>query len=186
MQLFEHAREQRTMEPMLSVVFGAMTLLHFQHKNTIANVASCFRSLKKTFQSFDWNLLYIVCGTVGDERRCRSRQIFRGVKDFCTNFFKLARKGLVWLWPTNFLPQRSWRRFLGMTSKKRPSCVFLQTLGAIFSTANVGRHNQTALGAVFAWIVRDFAQIFRDFARIFDKSKLLGVCLHPRLLHHWR
>jgi len=27
-------------------------------------------------------------------------------------------------------------------------------------------------------------QIFRDFARIFDKSKLLGVCLRPQLLHH--
>jgi len=30
--------------------------------------------------------------------------------------------------------------------------------------------------------------IFLDFAPIFDKSKLLGVCLHslhPQLLHHW-
>jgi len=34
----------------------------------------------------------------------------------------------------------------------------------------------------------DFAQIFRDVARIFNKSKLLGVRLHPlhpRLQHHW-
>jgi len=34
---------------------------------------------------------------------------------------------------------------------------------------------------------RDFAQIFWDFSRIFDKSKLLGVRLHPlhpRLLYH--
>jgi len=29
-----------------------------------------------------------------------------------------------------------------------------------------------------------FAQIFRDFAQIFNKSKVLGVRLHPRLLHH--
>jgi len=39
----------------------------------------------------------------------------------------------------------------------------------------------------FANIFVDFAQIFTDFARLFDKSKLLGVRLHPlhaRLLHH--
>ena len=29
-----------------------------------------------------------------------------------------------------------------------------------------------------------FAQIFCDFARFFDKSKLSGVGLHPRLLCH--
>jgi len=44
--------------------------------------------------------------------------------------------------------------------------------------------SQTTLGAIFAQIFRDFAQIFRDFAWIFDKSKLLGVQVHPRLLHH--
>jgi len=58
-----------------------------------------------------------------------------------------------------------------MTSKKLSLLIFLQTLGAIF-----------------AQIFRDFAKIFRDFARIFNKSKLLGVPLHPlnpRLLHHW-
>jgi len=43
-------------------------------------------------------------------------------------------------------------------------------LGASFS-------NQTTLAAIFA-------QIFNDFARIFDKSKLLVVRLHPRLLYH--
>jgi len=37
----------------------------------------------------------------------------------------------------------------------------------------------------FCSVFKDFARIFRDFARIFDKSKRLGVCLHPRLLHHW-
>ena len=65
------------------------------------------------------------------------------------------------------------------------------TLGAIFS-------NQNTLGAIFACIFGVFAQIFRDFAKvfidfvqisldfavIFTKSKLLGVHLHPCLLHH--
>jgi len=50
-------------------------------------------------------------------------------------------------------------------------------LGAIFA-------NQTTLCASFAQIFRDFSQVCRDFARIFDKSKLLGLRLHPRLLHH--
>jgi len=54
----------------------------------------------------------------------------------------------------------------------RSSCVFLQTLGAIL-------WNQTTLDAIFARIFRHFAQIFKDFARIFNKSKLLGVLLHP-------
>jgi len=54
-----------------------------------------------------------------------------------------------------------------MTSEKRSSCVFLQTLGAIY-----------------ARIVRDFAQILKEFSQIFDKSKLSGMRLHPRLLHH--
>jgi len=88
--------------------------------------------------------------------------------------------------------------FYGVTSKKWSSLVFLQSLGAIF-------RSQTSLGAIFAQIFRDFAeifmdfvrifrdfakifrdfaQIFRDFAQIFNKSKLLGVRLHPRLLHH--
>jgi len=49
-------------------------------------------------------------------------------------------------------------------------CVFLKTLGDIFS-------NQTTLGAIFD-------RMFRNVAQIFNKSKLLGVGLHPRLLHH--
>jgi len=40
------------------------------------------------------------------------------------------------------------------------------------------------LGAIFARTFKDFAQIFMDFARIFKKFNLLGVHLHPRLLHH--
>jgi len=121
---------------------------------------------------------------------------FWGCEGFCPKFPKLARKVYVRLLPTNFLPQKS---FLGMASKKRKKvfmccfCVFLQTLGAMFS-------NQTTLGAIcarlfrdcaqifrdfsrifkdFAQIFKDFAWIFRDFSHIFDKSKVLGVRLHP-------
>jgi len=44
------------------------------------------------------------------------------------------------------------------------------TLGAIFK-------NQATLAAIFPE--------FSGIARICDKSKLLGVPLRPRLLHHW-
>jgi len=53
---------------------------------------------------------------------------------------------------------------------------FLQTLGSVFEMKQRWGH--------FSRIFRDFAQIFRDFAWIFNKSNLLGVRLHPRLLHH--
>ena len=38
------------------------------------------------------------------------------------------------------------------------------------------------LGAVFAWIFRDFTQIFRDFARIFNKPSFWGTIAHPTFL----
>jgi len=76
--------------------------------------------------------------------RCRSRQIFRGGQDFCPNFPKLARKVFVWPLPTNFLPpQRSWRPFSDVTSKKSSPCVFLQTLVIIV-------WSQTTLGPIFS------------------------------------
>ena len=70
---------------------------------------------------------------------------------------------------TNFLPQRSRRPFYDVTSKKRSSCVFVQTLGAIF-------WRQTTLGAIFARIFRDFRQ-FKTFEDVV-------ATLHPRLLYH--
>jgi len=52
--------------------------------------------------------------------------------------------------------------------------------------------NQRMLGAIFAQIfrvfqnvLRDFARILWDFAQIFTKWKLLGLRLHPHLLHKW-
>ena len=56
----------------------------------------------------------------------------------------------------------------------------LQKRSSLYFSANVGRHfwNQTTLGPIFA-------RVIRDFARIFDKTKLLGVRLHPHPLQHW-
>jgi len=84
----------------------------------------------------------------------------------------------------------------------RPGCDPKKMVFTCFS-ANLGRHflKSNNVGSHFAQvfrdfskifrdfvrIFRDFANIFRDFARIFNKSKLLGVHLHPlnpRLLHH--
>ena len=63
-----------------------------------------------------------------------------------------------------FSPTKIMKTFFGVNSKKMSSCVFQQTLGAIFL-------NQTTLDAVFVRIFRGFALIFRDFAQVFDKSK---------------
>ena len=97
--------------------------------------------------------------------------------------------------PEKFLCKyfRTWRPFLGMTSKIRkcvstnigcrffkitqrwaPFCAIFQGVAHIFRD--------------FANIFTDFAQRFTDFARIFDKSKLLRVRLHTLnsgLLDHW-
>jgi len=72
--------------------------------------------------------------------------------------------------------------------------VILPTLGANFTKANkIGCHFYQYFQVVclelqaFCKHFVDFAQIFTDFSRIFDKSKLLGVHLHPlhpHLLHH--
>jgi len=69
----------------------------------------------------------------------------------------------------------------GMTSKKGLHAI-LPVLGANFSKSNnVGRH----FYLYFSGILQIFSLILPRFSRIFDKSKLLGVRLHPHLLHHW-
>jgi len=111
--------------------------------------------------------------------RCRSRQIFGVRRIFAQISPNLPETFLCDFCLQIFISWRPFYLFLVWPPKNRSSCVFLQTLGAIFS-------NQTTLGIIFARIFRDFAQIFKDFARNFDKPKLLWVPLHPlhpRLLH---
>jgi len=98
--------------------------------------------------------------------------------DFCVQIFPTTIMKTILVW-----------------SPKKVCICFAADVDAIF-------WSQTTLGAIFArifrdialifrdfaWIFRNFVQIFRDFARTFDKSKLLGVRLHPlhpRLLHHY-
>jgi len=92
--------------------------------------------------------------------RFRSRHIFGVAKDFCPNFPKLPQKVFCATFSYKFSPQRSLRPFL-VWPPKRSSCVFLQTLGAVF-------WSQVTLGTIFLRIIRDVAMIF-------SKSKLL-VC----------
>ena len=102
-------------------------------------------------------LRYIVFTCSKLSHRCRSRQTFGDAKDFCLSFPKLIRKVFVWLTlPKIFLSQRSRRPCFGVTSKIRSSCVFVQMLGTIFGS-------QTTLGAICAWVVKDFAQLFSVF-----------------------
>jgi len=60
------------------------------------------------------------------------------------------------------------KAFFTMTSKKRSSCVFLQTLGAVF-------RNETTLGAIFPGFCPDFQVFISDFRQI----KTFGSALAP-------
>jgi len=91
------------------------------------------------------------------------KQAHFGGAIFCPHVPKLADKGYLCNFAYNFSPTKFIKTFFWIDLQKRSSCVFLQTLGAIFLS-------QTTLGAIFG-------QICRDFAQIFSKSKLLGVAL---------
>ena len=84
--------------------------------------------------------------------RCRSRQIFGGAKDFCPTFSRFQRKIFVWLMPTIILPK----------NQERSSCVFSQTLGAIFLPD-----------------CRGFYQKFQKFCPDFQQIKTFGSALPP-------
>ena len=80
----------------------------------------------------------------GYDHRCRSRQIFRDAKDFCPNFPKLSRKVFVRL-SRQIFSHKDHEDLFWYDVQKRLSCVFLQTLGAIFE-------NKATLDAIFARI----------------------------------
>ena len=94
-------------------------------------------------------------------------------KSFCVTFaYKLSSTKIM-------------KTFFWYDLQKRHSCVFLQTLGAIFE---IKQRWTTFLSRFsfgdFVHIFRDISQIFRDFARIIGKLNVLGVRLHTRFLHH--
>jgi len=119
-------------------------------------------------------IVYVALGqkrfeTPALKHRCRRRQIL-GVQRIFARISPNLPENFCATFGYRFSPTKIMKTFFSMTFKKRSSCIFLQTLGAIF-----------------ARIFRVFAQIFRDFDRIFDKSILSGVGIHPlhlRLLHH--
>ena len=132
--------------------------------------------------------------SMSHKRKGAGASKFLGVRKLFPEFYQTCPKHFCATFAYKFSPTKIMKTFFGVTSKNRFSCVFLQTLGAIFWSA-------TQLGAIFARIFRDFAQTFRDFVRIFkdvakifryfaqifNESKLLGLCLqppHPCLLHH--
>ena len=112
--------------------------------------------------------------------RCRSKQ----AKDFSRISPKLARKVVVRLLPTIFLPQRSWRPLLVWPPENRFLFVFLQMLGAI-------SWSQTTLGAIlssFSGMPRHlgilprfsrFCPNFQGFCPDFWKIRTFGGVLAP-------
>ena len=116
--------------------------------------------------------------------RCRNRQIFGGVTDFCPKFHKLPEKFMGHFLRIYFLMKTIFR----MTSKESFLVSFLQIKARWSQFISY----QITLGTIFTRIFRKFAQIFRDFtkaftdfaqiskyfSRIFISSKLLRVNLH--------
>ena len=105
---------------------------------------------------------------------CLKMQLFNigvGAGKFLPVRSIFARKVFVWLLPTNFLLQKSWRTYFGMNSKpKRSSCVFLWMLSAILCPD-----------------VRVFCPDFEVFCQNFQQIKTVGRALvppSPCLLHH--
>jgi len=104
------------------------------------------------------------------------------------------------LLPTNILPQRSWRLFFGVTSKKGLQMFFYKRCAPFFEETNVGRH----FCWDFQWFCPNFQEFcldfqgfspdfqgfclnFQRFCTDFWQIKLLGVCLNPlhsHLPHH--
>jgi len=79
-------------------------------------------------------------------------------------------------------------RFLVWPPKNGLHLLFCKRWAPYLKSNNVGRHfcSDFQRFCLDIWgFCPVFAQIFRYFAQIFNKSKLLGVCLHPRLLHQW-
>jgi len=78
---------------------------------------------------------------------------FLGCEGFCPNFTKLTRKVFCATFACTFSPTKIIKISFWCNLQKKSSCVFMQTLGAIF-------WSQTTLGANFSRLFRAFVQIF--------------------------
>jgi len=96
---------------------------------------------------------------------------FWGCEGFLPNFSKLARK-VLGDFACKFFSLKDHEDHFWDDLQKRSSCVFLQTLGAILL-------NQTRLGAILPGFSEILPRFLRILPQIFNKSKLLGVRLHP-------
>ena len=122
---------------------------------------------------FGW-LHYVVHRCRGAGKILGVRKILPEFRQTYTKSFPVFEQIFVWIFP----PTHTMNAFRDSIREKGLH-VILHTLGASFSKShNVGHH----FCPHFQVVSPDFqvlANIFVDFARIFDKSKLLGVCLHP-------
>jgi len=92
--------------------------------------------------------------------RCRGRQSFWRCKRFLPDFPQNCPKSFCAIFAYKFYSTKIVKTFFGITPKKRLSCIFLQTLGAIF-------WNQTTLGAIsarFPEILPKFSGILPGFS----------------------
>jgi len=99
--------------------------------------------------------------------------VFGVAKDFFPNSPKLTRKKSIKVTPKK---KKSSSCYFG--SRWASFCSYFQGFDQIF-------RNFVKVFRDFAQISTNFSRILRDFARIFITANLLGVLLHPRLLHQW-
>jgi len=122
---------------------------------------------KKIIKLTSKNLLILFRFQFSDShvQRCRSRKMFGGAKDFCTNIPKLSWKAFVRLFPTNFSkimrPFFGWDHtktlLLGVSSKKEIK-VFM---------------------CFFGFGERHARILFSGFCPIFRQNKTFGGALEP-------
>jgi len=101
--------------------------------------------------------------------RCRSRQIFGCAKELCLNFPKLSWK----MFERQTFQEDQKKTKKGLQSHQTPFFEKKVKFSRISFSLIWSYRN------ICAQIFWDFSLSFQDFARIFDKSKLLGMRLHP-------
>jgi len=99
------------------------------------------------------------------KRRCRSRQIFGGVKKFCPNFPKLARNGLCAFCPHIFSHKDHEDLFLVRPSKSGHNVFFCNRWAPFFKV----KLRWWSFLSWFSGILPEFSEDLAEFSRILPK-----------------
>jgi len=113
--------------------------------------------------------------------RRRGRQFFGGVKDFCPNFLKLARK---------FVSQQLLRLFLETTRKKDIHVFFGEEKVKLRRISIVRLIHHTMRAKVLKQLCPNFVRFCPGFSEVLPRfstnQNFWGCARIPCLLHHYR